>query len=99
MPRITPEVPQHRIHCDLAGKLSGGLPPHAVTDDEDAVTHIKAKIVLVVGADDTHVSFASGLDHQIHPAPVQALNPILVLVRGKYFWSASANGPNPAYGG
>jgi hypothetical protein len=63
------------------------------------VTHVKAKIVLVVGADDTNVSFASGLDHQIHPVPVQALNPILVLVGGKYFWSDSASGPNLAYGG
>ena len=96
MLRIAAEVAQHCVDSDLAGKLTRRLPAHAVTNDEDAVPYVKAEIVLVVGAHHTNVRFAGGLDHQIHSTPLQALNPILVLVGGKYFWSGDADEPNLA---
>lgn len=83
MPKIAAEVAEHGVHGDLAGKLAGGLSTHTITDDEDSMPHVEAKIILVVGAHQANISFASGLDYQIHSTPAQALNPILVRFRGK----------------
>src|SRR5208282_2060406 len=83
-PKIAAEVAEYGVHGDLAGEFAGGLSPHAITDDEDPMPHVKAEIILVVGTHQTNISLASGLDHQIHSTPVQALNPILVRFRRKY---------------
>jgi len=65
LPRLT-EIFQDGVDCDFAGALTGRLSAHAVADHENAASGIETKVVFVVLANQTYVTFTCGMQRETH---------------------------------
>src|SRR5438105_964893 len=77
------EIRDYRVNCDFARHLSRGLTAHAVTNHENSVTRVVAKVVFVFGANTADIGLGRYLGVQLHGSATWVVNTSLLYQDGQ----------------